>query len=137
MGRPDQLTYFGALNALTANETSSHPSTSASASQNPTDASAPSGGVSGAVIGGAVGGTAALLAIIGVLVFFLCRRRRQRRRNRAVGSGDAGAHDGAAAMEQHKTAYVPASPQSGGLSRTLKLRFDSIHWHESIADTPP
>jgi hypothetical protein len=110
MGRPDQLEYFGALNSLMTNATSS---ASPSATPRTTDASS-SGGVSGAVIGGAVGGAVALLAIIGVLIFFLCRRRR--RKQSPPGGAEVGGHEGTAVMQQRKGAYAPASPQAGGLS---------------------
>jgi hypothetical protein len=131
MNRPAQIAYFGALNVLVSsivpsatpspsvivNATSStlssalfSPSGSLSAITYPPDSSPSS--VSGAVIGGAVGGAIGLVAIVGLVIFFLCYRRRRTQKSNA---SEVTGHDHIAV---HRNKYYNvASPEFGGHSR--------------------
>jgi hypothetical protein len=134
MNRPAQIAYFSALNMLvssivpsatpspsvliTATPPStlslalSSPSGSSSAVIYPPGSGSGSSSVSGAVIGGAVGGAIGLVAIVGLVMFFLCYRRRRTQKSDASEATD---HDHIA-VHQNKY-YSVASPEFGGHSR--------------------
>lgn len=107
--RPDQYEYFKDLNILLSS-TAPRPTSSASPSSGSS-----SGGSSNrsAVIGGAVGGTLGFLAIVGLAVFLLWRRKRV-----------ACAKDpSVSSMEETKPAGELASPISAGTGKSPRLFF--------------
>ena len=98
--RPDQYEYFKDLNILLS---STAPRSTSSAS--PSSGSGGGGSSNrSAVIGGAVGGTLGFLAIVGLVVFLLWRRKRAARAKDPSGSS----------MEENKPAGELASPISAG-----------------------
>lgn len=100
--RPDQYEYFKDLNILLSS--TAPRSTSTPSSTNGTASS--SSRSSGSVIGGAVGGTLGFLAIVGVVVFLLWRRKRRVRKQTG--------NDSVSSMEENKPIGELASPVSAG-----------------------
>ncbi|KAL6704517.1 hypothetical protein ACN47E_008146 [Coniothyrium glycines] len=149
MDRPDQLEYFGALNVLLSSTVSTAAATSTLASLTPassisnaastsptaTTTPAPPAKVSGAVIGGAVGGTLALVSIMALVIFLLCRRRRKKNKAR---SDEAQEHSNMS-MQQDKGFVVgPYSPQSNAHSPPPQYSSEyrsSYHPQELPADS--
>jgi hypothetical protein len=104
MGRPDQFNAYA-------------PSSIPSASSVPK-----SGSSSGAVIGGAVGGGIGAAIIIGILIFFFCRRRK---RNQQPDHAEVGATASTPMMKQGFEESYPA--QHGGQSRESVWNPSLIH----------
>jgi hypothetical protein len=108
IGKPEQVAFY--VSSELATGTSTSPTSTAS----PTSTSSSGGGSSsnGAVIGGAVGGALGALLIVGLVVFFLWRKRRNAK---AAHGGDN--IEVASPMMSDPKAFDPHSPNMAAQSR--------------------